>query len=214
MTVRIPQVNFSKGELAPELYGRFDVDAWQAGLRKARNVVVMKYGGVTKRPGTRLVGTVLNPDQPTRLIPFQFSITQAFALELGQGYMAPCADGGRVLEAEQSITAITNAANAQLTIAYHGFASGDRIAISGVAGGMGQVLNSRTWTVTAVINANTVAINADTTACPAFSGCTGGTPNPAPPPPVIWPSVPPPAATPEPPITWYGGGLGRNRQRD
>ena len=181
MTVRVPQVNFSKGELAPELYGRFDVDAWQAALRKARNVIVMKYGGVTKRPGTRLVGEVLNPGQPSRLLPFQFSLTQTYALELGHGYLAPCALGGRLLENEQPINAITNAANAQLSIAYHGFAVGDLIFITGVAGGMGVLLNNRTWAVTAVIDAGIVAINADTRASPAFTGCSGGTANTSPP---------------------------------
>ena len=214
MTVRIPQVNFSKGELAPELYGRFDVDAWQSGLRKARNVILMKYGGVTRRPGTRLVGEVLDATQPTRLIPFQFSLTQTYALEFGQAYMAPCALGGRLLEDEQPITAITNAANARLSIAYHGFAVGDLLYITGVAGGLGVLLNDGTWTVTAVIDANTVAINADTTSAAAFSGCTGGTANSAPPAVVTPPVVPPPATTPPVPPIVYGGGMGGFRLKD
>jgi hypothetical protein len=208
VTERIPQVNFAKGELGPQLYGRFDVDAWQSALRKARNVIVMKYGGMTKRPGTRLVGQVLNPAEPTRLVPFQFSMTQTYALEMGQGYMAPCALGGRILEGEQPITAITNAVDAQLTIAYHGFSVGDLIYIAGVESGMGAVLNFRTWTVVSVIDANTITINANTTGCPAFSGCTGGTPNTEPPIVVPPPTVPPPVGTTTPPAVAYGGGLG------
>lgn len=211
MTARIPQVNFSKGELGPQLYGRFDVDAWQSALRKARNVIVMKYGGVTKRPGTRLVGQVINSAEPTMLIPFQFSMTQTYALEMGQGYMAPCALGGRILENEQPITAITNAANAQLTIAYHGFSVGDLLYIDGVEGAMGVVLNYRTWTVVSVIDSNTITINANTSACAAFVGCTGGTANTAPPVVVPTPTVPPPAAAPSPPPITYGGGIGSNR---
>jgi hypothetical protein len=208
VTTRIPQVNFSKGELGPQLYGRFDVDAWQSALRKARNVIVMKYGGVTKRPGTRLVGQVINSAEPTILVPFQFSLTQTYALEMGQGYMAPCALGGRILENEQPITAISNAVAAQLTIAYHGFSVGDLIYIDGVAGGMGIVLNFRSWTVASVIDANSITINANTTACPAFAGCTGGTANTAPPVVVPPPTVPPPAAAPTPPPITYGGGIG------
>jgi hypothetical protein len=211
VTARIPQVNFSKGELGPQLYGRFDVDAWQSALRKARNVIVMKYGGVTKRPGTRLVGQVINSAEPTMLIPFQFSMTQTYALEMGQGYMAPCALGGRILENEQPITAITNAATAQLTIAYHGFSVGDLLYIDGVEGAMGVVLNYRTWTVVSVIDANTITINANTSACAAFAGCTGGTANTAPPVVVPTPTVPPPAAAPSPPPITYGGGIGSNR---
>jgi len=208
VTERIPQVNFAKGELGPQLYGRFDVDAWQSALRKARNVIVMKYGGMTKRPGTRLVGQVLNSAEPTRLIPFQFSMTQTYALEMGQGYMAPCALGGRILEGGQPITAITNAADAELTIAYHGYSVGDLIYIDGVEGGMGSVLNYRTWAVVAVIDANTITINANTTGCPAFSGCTGGTANSVPPIIVPPPTVPPPASGPASPPLAYGGGLG------
>lgn len=214
MTVRIPQVNFSKGELAPELYGRFDVDVWQSALRQARNVIVMKYGGVTKRPGTRLVGNVVNASAPTRLIPFQFSLTQTYVLEMGQGYMVPSALGGRVLQNEQPITAITNATNAKLTIAFHGFSVGDLIYITGVAGGMGTVLNYRTWTVVSVVDANNLTINADTSASAAFSGCTGGTANTSPPIIVPPPTVPPPAGTVAAPVISYGGGLGQNRLED
>ncbi len=214
MTTRIPQVNFSKGELAPELYGRFDVDAWQAGLRQARNVIVMKYGGVTKRPGTRLVAEVINPATPTRLIPFQFSMTQTYVLEMGHGYMAPCVLGGRVLENEQAIAAITNTANAQLTIAFHGFAAGDLIYLAGVADGMGAVLNFRTWQVVSVIDPNTITINADTSQCAAFSGCAGGTANVSPPVVVAPPTVPAPAPVVTPPWVSYGGGLGSSRLKD
>jgi hypothetical protein len=211
---RIAQVNFSKGELGPQLYGRFDVDAWQSALRRARNVIVMKYGGVTKRPGTRLVGPVLDSSQPTRLVPFQFSMTQTYALEMGQGYMAPCALGGRVLETEQAVSAISNAAQAQVTIAWHGFAAGDLIHFSGVSGGMGALLNYRSWTVVAVVDANTVTINADTRACAPFSGCTGGSANAAPPVVVAPPPVPAPAPVPPVLPVFYGGGLGGFRLKD
>jgi hypothetical protein len=205
--LRVPQVNFSKGELGPQLYGRFDVDSWQAALRKARNVVVMKYGGVTKRPGTRLIGAVIDASQPTMLIPFQFSMTQTYALEMGQAYMAPCALGGRILEGELLVTGITNATQAQLTVAFHGYSVGDLVYLAGVVGGMGTVLNYRTWTVTAVIDANTLAIDADTSACAAFAGCTGGSVNTAAPPVVPPPTVPPPSSTATTPTVAYGGGI-------
>lgn len=98
MNFRAAQVNFSRGEIGPHLYGRFDVDAWQSGLKKARNVFVLKYGGVTKRPGMEFVAEVIDAAHDNRLIPFQFSLTQAYALEFGHLYMSPCADGGRVLD--------------------------------------------------------------------------------------------------------------------
>lgn len=200
MNPRAPQVNFSKGEIGPQLYGRFDVDAWQAALRRARNVVVLKYGGVTKRPGHRLVAEVVDDSEEQRLIPFEFSLEQTYALEFGQGYAQPMALGGRVLEEELAITAITAAANAQITATFHGFSAGETIYLSGIAGDMGALLNGRFWTVVSDVDDDNFTINADTTGL-TFSGSTGGTTRvgaPTPPPTVVVPPVVPP---PEPPPT-------------
>jgi hypothetical protein len=177
MVPRLPQVNFSKGELGPYLYGRFDVESYQSALKTARNVIVMKYGGVSKRPGTWLVGEVIGEGNPVRLIPFQFSLNQAYALEFGEGYIAPCLQGGRLLEGELAITAITNAANAQVTIQYHGYAVGDYLFLQGIAGALGNLLNDRVVQVVSVIDANTFTINVNTSMAAAFTSCTGGTTN-------------------------------------
>lgn len=174
---RVPQVNFSKGEIGLQLYGRFDVESYAAGLKTAHNVYVMKYGGVCKRPGTWLVGEVIGEGKPVRLIPFQFSLTQAYALEFGEGYIAPCLQGGRLLEGELAITAITNATNAQVTIAYHGYAVDDYLFLQGIAGALGTLLNNRVVTIVAVVDANNFTINVDTSAAAAFISCTGGTTN-------------------------------------
>lgn len=202
---RVGQPNFSKGEIAPELYGRFDVDFYSAGLKKARNVLILKYGGLTKRPGTRLVAEVINDSEPTRLIPFQFSLTQTYALELGQGYMSPCALGGRLLEEELAITGITNATRAQVTAAYHAYSAGEYVYLSGIAGTLGEFLNNRTWPVYSVIDTNNFTIDANTVGKGAFTSATGGitrtAPPPPPPPP---PPVPPPP--PPPPAPEVGGG--------
>lgn len=178
---RVPQVNFSKGEIGPQLYGRFDVEAYSGGVKTARNVYVMKYGGLCKRPGTWLVGEVIGEGKPVRLVPFQFSLTQAYALEFGEGYVAPCLQGGRLLEGELAITAITNATNARVTIQYHGYSVGDYLFLQGIAGGLGNLLNKRVVTVVSVIDANNFTINVDTSAAPAFTSCTGGTTNASPP---------------------------------
>lgn len=111
---RTAQVNFSRGEIAPHLYGRFDVDAWQSGLKTARNVMVLKYGGVCKRPGMQLVAEVLDDAHETRLMPFQFSLTQGYALEWGQNYVSPCAEGGRILDGVTPYQAVTPYAGADL----------------------------------------------------------------------------------------------------
>ena len=206
---RVGQPNFSKGEIAPELYGRFDVDFYSAGLKKARNVLVLKYGGLTKWPGTRLVAEVIDDSEPTRIIPFQFSLTQTYALELGQGYMAPCALGGRVLQEDLAITAITNATHAQITAAYHDYSVGDYVYLTGVAGTLGDFLNNRTWPVYSIVDTDNYTIDADTVGKGTFTTASGGitrtgTPPPPPPP----PPVPPPVTPPDPPSIGGGGGGG------
>lgn len=199
---RVGQVNFSRGEIGPQLYSRFDVDSYAAGLKRARNVMIAKFGGVVKRPGTEIVGEVLDATEPVRLIPFQFSLTQAYALEMGQGYMAPCAFGGRVLEEELAITGVSLAANAQITAAYHGYSIGNRVWLSGIAGELGSLLNNRFWQVVSVVDADNFTINANTVGLAAFTAATGGvTRTEAPDPDPTPPTVPDPVAPDEPPVT-------------
>jgi hypothetical protein len=173
MNPRLTQANFSHGELGPQLYGRFDVDAYSAALKSAQNVFVLKYGGICKRPGMMLVAEVLDASAGNRLIPFQFSLSQGYALEMGNLYVSPCTAGGRVLEGALAITGITAAAQAQMAVAAHGYAVGDKVYIASVAGDLGHLLNGRFWPVVAVPDANHVAIGANTAAVAAFT--PGGT---------------------------------------
>ena len=203
---RAAQPNFSKGELGPHLHGRFDVDAYQSAVKRGRNVIVLKYGGMTKRPGTHLVAEVLDSSAPARLFPFQFSLEQTYALEFGQGYMSPCALGGRLIEDELEITAISNAATAQVTAALHGYSAGNRIIMKGVAGALGVYLNNRTFTVVASVDDNNFTIDVKTIGLPAFTGATGGiTRTIAPTPDPVDPVVPDPVPDPDPPIVWRPG---------
>lgn len=198
---RAAQTNFSRGEIAPHLYGRFDVEAWNSAVRKARNVIVLKYGGLTKRPGTEMVAEVLNRSEGNRLLPFQFSLTQTYALEMGQGYMAPMAAGGRIVEQELAITNITNAVNAQITAAFHGYQVGERVYLSGIEGPLGALLNGRVWRVVSVIDKSKFTIDADTMNVGTFTSAEGGitrTVDPAPPSPP--PVVPEPTPPPPPPV--------------
>lgn len=211
MGYRIAQPNFSKGELAPHLWGRFDVDAYQTAVRKARNCYVLKYGGLEKRPGTRFVAEVLDASEPVRIIPFQFSIEQAYALEMGQGYMRVAALGGLVLNEQLAITGITNEAQAKITAAYHGYSVGNEVYLSGIAGDLGEELNGRIATVASVIDADNFRIDLSTVGMAAFSSSEGGiTRSSAPDPDPDPPTVPPVVTPPEPPATGGGGGDGRD----
>lgn len=208
--------NFSKGEIAPELYGRVDVAAYAAAVRKADNVVILKYGGLTRRMGMRVAYELRepelgwdDPDSAARLQGFEYGLDQTYALLFTHAAMHPLAFGGAVLEEDLAITAITNEANAKLTVAFHAYEVGDEIFPTTIDGALGTFLNGRAWLVTAVVDADNFRIDADTSAQAAFSGATGGTTRVgAPPAPPAPPPVPAPAVDPTPPDVYSPGGGG------
>jgi hypothetical protein len=204
--MRMASVNFSKGEIAEDLIARVDVQSYSSAVKTARNVLVLKYGGLTKRPGTRLVGEAYSSAAPVRLIPFQFSLTQAYALELGQGYMRAAASGGLVIEDELKVTAITNATNALVTAAFHGYSVGEQVYFSQITGMV--EINGRTGTVLTTPTANTFTVNINTTAFSTFTGSNGIVRTGAPAAPPTPPAVPPPPPPPPPPSTGSGSGYG------
>jgi hypothetical protein len=202
--------NFSKGEIADELMSRVDVGAYNAAVKRAENVIILKYGGLCKRPGTRLVTKAYDSTLPVRLFPFQFSLTQAYALEMGQGYLRLAANGGMVLEQLTTITAITKAVNAQVTMAFHGYSVGDQIYFNAVLG-MTEI-NGLTGTVQSVPDANTFTVDIDSRGFSTFTGDSGGITNTGPPAsPPTPPTVPPPVTSPSPPATGGGGGYVSDR---
>lgn len=206
MPFRVGQAVFSKGEISEELVSRFDVASYRTALRKALNVLVMKYGGVTKRPGMRLVAPVY-ADQGVRLIPFQYSLDQTYALEMGQGYMRPAALGGMVIEDKLTAEAVTTGLTTVIQASYHAYSVGDQVYFSGVQGCTD--LNGKIGTVTEVIDANHFRVDINSSTYGALTGDTGGTirtstPAPPPPPPTVPPVSPPPSA---PDLGgWNGGG--------
>ena len=279
MAFRTGSANFSKGEIAEELIGRVDVAAYQTALRRARNVTLLKYGGVTKRPGTRFVaeayagnsvaqvtasiaagvmtvtavvngslvegqslsgagvvadtmlGTQLTGStggigtysvtpvqtvastaisaigkQLVRLMPFQFSLEQTYALEVGQGYMRPAALGGMVIEDKITITAITLGATTLIAAAYHDYQVGDQVYFDGIVGT--TELNGKICRVLSIVANVSFVVDIDSTGFTAFDSDTGGTTRTAPPPPPPPPPPVPPPPPPPPPPETGGGGYG------
>lgn len=208
MAYRAALLNFSKGTISPELEARFDLSAYQVGLRRALNVKIRRTGGVSKRMGTRFVAEALSTT--ARLLPFQFSDEQGYALEFGQAYMRPLALGGAVLEGGLKITAITKTASAKITAAYHGYSVGQQVYLKSddpVAFGMSEILD-RWLTILTVPNANEFTVDINSTGFSTF-GTDVGTINPGPPPPPPSPPpVPPPAPDPPPPDVGSGSGGG------
>lgn len=206
--IRAPQLNFSKGVLSDRLLGRVDVAAYNAGVRQGENVIVLKQGALTFRPGFEIISECHAEGE--RLLPFQFSNEQAYALAFGPEYMQPLTDGGVVLEDELEIVGATNASPMVLEAQNHGFLPGDRVFIEGVGGALGVYLNNRVWPVVAGGDADHFAIDLDGTSLPAFTDSEGGITraDPLPDPPPV-PPTPAPYVPPEPPPV-YGGGYWRD----
>lgn len=205
---RAALLNFTKGEIAPELEARFDLSAYQAGARRARNVRIRRTGGLSKRMGTHFVAEALGDE--AKLLPFQFSDEQGYALEFGQAYMRPLALGGAILEEGLKVTAITHAAEARITAAFHGYEEGDQVYLRSdnpTAFGMHEILD-RWLTVVTVIDDDNFTVDIDSTGFTAFNLDQGTERAVAPDPAPAAPTVPTPAEEPEEPAVGSGSGGG------
>lgn len=201
---RTVQPNFSKGVLSKELWGRVDIAPYNAAVRQGTNVIVLKYGGLTKRPGSRLVCEI--KDGPKRLLPFEGAYEASYALLMGQGNMRLAALGGMVLEQQLTVEGATNASPVVITATLHGYSNGDEVFFSGVEG-MTE-LNGRTLAVT-VLDDDHFSVPVDGTGWGALSGDEGGVIRSEPPEePPAPPTVPPPVDPVTPPVVGGGGGGG------
>jgi len=139
------QTNFTAGEITPKLAGQIDFTKYKNGVETLENMTVFPQGGATRRSGTRYVTEVKDSSAITRLIPFEFSVTQSYVLELGNLYIRFYKDNGQIVEADKTISAITKANPAVVTATSHGYADGDHVWINNVVG-MTEV-NGRRYTV-------------------------------------------------------------------
>ncbi|MGJ4858921.1 hypothetical protein ACN6KF_004930 [Labrys sp. La1] len=87
---------FSRGELSPKLHSRADLEHFKTGLKECQNFMVMRQGGLTRRPGTQFVQEVKDSSRPARFIPFIFSASQAYMLVFNAGVFRVYTLGGRV----------------------------------------------------------------------------------------------------------------------
>jgi hypothetical protein len=164
--------NFTGGQLSDRMEGRTDFQKYFSGCKTLENFIVQPHGSVTRRPGTTFAAEVKTSSLKTRLIPFEFSTEQSYALEFGNEYIRFYKDNGAVLEANKTITGITQANPGVVTSTSHGFSNGDTVVITGVVG-MTQV-NGKRFKVASVA-ANTFAlqdidgVNVNTTSYTAYT---------------------------------------------
>lgn len=93
--------SFTTGEVSPRLRGRVDLSQYNNGCRTLQNFTIQPHGGVSRRTGSEYVAEVDNSSNATRLIPFEFSTTQAYVLELGNQTMRFFKDQGLITSTQE-----------------------------------------------------------------------------------------------------------------
>jgi hypothetical protein len=79
---------FVGGELAPALYARADQAKYQTGLRRCRNFMVQRHGGVTNRSGFRYVNTVAEASSACQLLRYVSEVVgESLLIEQGHDYL-------------------------------------------------------------------------------------------------------------------------------
>lgn len=134
--------SFAAGEIAPELFGRIDLEKFQSGVALARDMLVLPHGPLQSRPGYEYVLETKNSTNLSRLIPFTWSPEQTMVLEFGGGYIRFHTEGSTLLESSGlTITAISQANPCVLTYAGTDPINGDWLYLDAI-GGMTE-LNGR-----------------------------------------------------------------------
>lgn len=167
--VVVTQQNYSAGELAKKLAGRYDLGVYYNGAEWFQNFVATVQGMASFRSGTVFVWNTRD-NQEAILIPFEYNTEQAYILEFTDQKMRVIKDGGIVTETAQDITDITQANPAVVT--YSGadnYANGDRVIISGVVG-MTEVNNLEFTVANVDTGANTFELSGiDSSSYTAYS---------------------------------------------
>lgn len=75
--------SFNSGQLSPKMKNRIDTDKRSMGVETLENMMVRPQGMVFRRNGTEYISDC--NDDNIRLIPFEYSNTDAYVLEFSNG---------------------------------------------------------------------------------------------------------------------------------
>lgn len=95
------QTSFVGGELGPSLVGRTDVAQYKNAAALVQNWLIRPFGSIVTTPGLEYVNQCVTGGSTTisgiRLIPFQFSVTDSYIIEMGVGYFRFYTNGAVVI---------------------------------------------------------------------------------------------------------------------
>ena len=95
--IRLTQTSFSRGELAPALYMRTEIEQYSLGSKEIKNGFIHQEGCVSNRSGFEFVGEVKNSSHDTRVFNFSFNSEQTYIIEAGDKYFRFIQDGGYIV---------------------------------------------------------------------------------------------------------------------
>lgn len=90
------QTSFNGGELSKLIAGRVDVAKYGNGCERMENFIPTVQGPALSRPGFRYVAEVKDSADRTWLIRFEFSVSESYQLEFGDGYIRFYTNRGQV----------------------------------------------------------------------------------------------------------------------
>lgn len=93
------QPSFNNGEISPLLYDRVDFQKFVSSVKSGKNMFVHPQGGMSNRAGTVMLAAA--KDEVVRLIPFEFSSTETYVIEFGNGYCRFFTTNGQVVVEEE-----------------------------------------------------------------------------------------------------------------
>lgn len=170
----INQTSFTAGEISPKLYSQTDTEEFRKGLETATNCYVSPYGPVQRRNGTQYIGAVKTQGKKSRFLSYEVDNNTKFMLEFGDSTLRFYASNAQITESNKTITDITAADPAVVSITSHGYSDGDQVYITAVVG-MTEVNNPNTPYIVANKNTDDFELtdldgaNVDSSAFTAYS---------------------------------------------
>lgn len=138
----VSQRSFTGGEISPHMYSRVDFAKYQTSLKKCKNFIPLKYGGVDNRPGTYYVGQTVSNSASYRLIPFVGSNANAAIEFRDNGTIRFYESGDLVLNPSFNISGLTG--TSPVVVTHSGTMSfTQNVRLNGIVGTIGSSLNNR-----------------------------------------------------------------------
>ncbi len=137
--------SFSTGQVSPKLEARQDFPKYNSACRTLENFLISPLGPVHRRPGTKYIATAKTGTP--RLLKFEYSTDDVYALETGDNYMRVYRDGGQILEPGGYAAWVTTTAYTVGTLVSNG-GSYYRCLIAHTSGTFATDLAAVKWVVT------------------------------------------------------------------